>query len=31
MKGDAHVIVGSRTLIEYAFEPIRRLRESIKQ
>jgi multidrug resistance efflux pump len=31
MKGDAHVIVGSRTLIEYAFEPIRRLRESMKQ
>ena len=24
-------IVGGRTLIEYAFEPIRRLRESIKQ
>jgi multidrug resistance efflux pump len=31
MKGDAHIIVGSRTLIEYAFEPIRRLRESIRQ
>jgi multidrug efflux pump subunit AcrA (membrane-fusion protein) len=31
MKGDAHVIVGGRTLIEYAFEPIRRLRESMKQ
>jgi len=31
MKGDAHIIVGSRTLIEYAFEPIRQLRESIKQ
>jgi len=31
MKGDAHVIVGGRTLIEYAFEPIRQLRESIKQ
>src|SRR5205809_706021 len=31
MKGDAHIIVGGRTLIEYAFEPIRRLRESIKQ
>ena len=31
MKGSAHVIVGSRTLIEYAFEPIRRLRESMKQ
>ncbi len=31
MKGDAHIIVGGRTLIEYAFEPIRQLRESIKQ
>ena len=31
MKGDAQIIVGSRTLIEYAFEPIRQLRESIKQ
>src|SRR4029453_2614451 len=31
MKGGAHVIVGSRTLIEYAFEPIRRLREGMKQ
>ena len=31
MKGDAHIIVGARTLIEYAFEPIRQLRESIKQ
>ena len=31
MKGDAHIIVGSRTLIEYAFEPIRQLRESMKQ
>lgn len=31
MKGNAHVIVGGRTLIEYAFEPIRRLRESMKQ
>jgi multidrug resistance efflux pump len=31
MKGSAHIIVGSRTLIEYAFEPIRRLRESMKQ
>jgi multidrug resistance efflux pump len=31
MKGDAHIIVGGRTLIEYAFEPIRRLRESMKQ
>ena len=31
MKGDAHIIVGGRTLIEYAFEPIRRLREGMKQ
>jgi len=31
MKGDAHIIVGGRTLIEYAFEPIRQLRESIRQ
>ena len=31
MKGDAHIIVGGRTLIEYAFEPIWQLRESMKQ
>src|SRR6266496_2893249 len=31
MRGDAHIIVGSRTMIEYAFEPIRQLRESIRQ
>jgi len=31
MKGDAHIIVGGRTLIEYAFEPIRQLRESTRQ
>jgi len=31
MKGSAHIIVGGRTLIEYAFEPIRQLRESMKQ
>jgi membrane fusion protein len=31
MKGAAHIIVGGRTLIEYAFEPIRQLRESMKQ
>jgi len=31
MKGDAHIIVGGRTMIEYAFEPIRQLRESMKQ
>lgn len=31
MKGDAHIIVGGRSLMEYAFEPIRQLRETIKQ
>jgi HlyD family secretion protein len=31
MKGEARVIVGSRTLIEYAFEPIRQLRENLRQ
>ena len=31
MKGKAHIIVGGRTLMEYAFEPIRQLRETIKQ
>jgi multidrug resistance efflux pump len=31
MKGEAHIIVGRRTLIEYAFEPIRQLRESMRQ
>ena len=31
MRGDAHIVVGSRTMIEYAFEPIRQLRESMKQ
>ncbi|HXX40797.1 MAG TPA: HlyD family efflux transporter periplasmic adaptor subunit [Chthoniobacterales bacterium] len=31
MKGDAHIIVGSRTMIEYAFEPVRQLRESMRQ
>jgi HlyD family secretion protein len=31
MRGQAHIIVGGRTLIEYAFEPIRQLRESMKQ
>src|SRR5215212_1663406 len=29
MKGEAHIVVGHRTLIEYAFEPIRQLRESV--
>jgi multidrug efflux pump subunit AcrA (membrane-fusion protein) len=27
MKGEAHLMVGSRTLIEFAFEPLRQLRE----
>jgi len=31
MRGDAHIIVGSRTMFEYAFEPIRQLRESMRQ
>jgi hypothetical protein len=31
MKGDAHIIVGERTLIGYAFEANRQLRESMKQ
>jgi multidrug resistance efflux pump len=31
MKGEAHIIVGGRTMIEYAFEPVRQLRESITQ
>jgi multidrug resistance efflux pump len=31
MRGEANIIVGGRTLIEYAFEPIRQLRESMKQ
>ena len=30
MKGEARIRVGSRTLIEYAFEPIRQLREGIR-
>src|SRR5215472_2331149 len=31
MRGNAHIVVGGRTMIEYAFEPIRQLRESIRQ
>ncbi len=31
MRGEARIIVGGRTLIEYAFEPIRQLHESMKQ
>jgi len=30
MNGEAHIIVGGRTMIEYAFEPIRQLRESMR-
>lgn len=29
MSGEARVVVGSRTMIEYAFEPIRQLRENM--
>ena len=29
MKGEAHIVVGHRSLIEYAFEPIRQLRETL--
>jgi multidrug efflux pump subunit AcrA (membrane-fusion protein) len=31
MKGEAHIIVGGRTMIEYAFEPVKQLRESMGQ
>ena len=31
MRGEAHIIVGGRTLIEYAFEPVRQLREDLAQ
>jgi multidrug efflux pump subunit AcrA (membrane-fusion protein) len=31
MQGEARIIVGGRTLIEFAFEPIRQLRESVRQ
>ncbi len=31
MKGEARIRVGSRTLIEYAFEPIKQLRESVRE
>lgn len=30
MRGDARIVVGRRTLIEYAFEPIRQLRENTR-
>ncbi len=31
MQGEARAVVGRRALIEYAFEPIRRLRENLRQ
>jgi multidrug resistance efflux pump len=31
MRGDVHIIVGGRTMLEYAFEPIRQLRENMGQ
>jgi len=31
MKGEARIVVGSRRLIEYAFEPVRQLRENLRQ
>jgi membrane fusion protein len=31
MQGEARIIVGGRTLIQYAFEPIRQLRENVRQ
>jgi membrane fusion protein len=31
MRGNAHIIIGDRTVIEYAFEPIRQLRENMRQ
>jgi multidrug efflux pump subunit AcrA (membrane-fusion protein) len=30
MKGEARILVGSRRLIEYAFEPVRQLRENLR-
>jgi hypothetical protein len=30
MGGEARVVVGRRTMIEYAFEPIRQLRENMR-
>jgi multidrug efflux pump subunit AcrA (membrane-fusion protein) len=30
MKGEARVVIGRRTLMEYAFEPIRQLRENVR-
>jgi membrane fusion protein, adhesin transport system len=31
MRGVAHIVIGHRTLFEYAFEPIRQLREAVKE
>ena len=31
MKGEARVIVGSRTLLEYAFEPVRQIQENLRR
>ncbi len=31
MGGQARIVVGERTLIEYAFEPIRQLRENMRE
>lgn len=31
MRGQARIVVGRRTLIEYAFEPVRQLRESARE
>ncbi|MDQ3545304.1 MAG: HlyD family efflux transporter periplasmic adaptor subunit [Verrucomicrobiota bacterium] len=31
MGGDARIVVGRRTMIEYAFEPIRQLRENMRE
>jgi hypothetical protein len=29
MTGQAHIVVGTRSLLDYAFDPVRRLRESL--
>jgi len=31
MRGEARIVVGRRTLIEYAFEPVKQLRENIRE
>jgi hypothetical protein len=31
MKGEARIVVGSRTLAEHIFEPIRQLRENMRR